>query len=68
MENKDIIEAWDSCYRGLLKICVLKEDLQAKTIQDYLKVLLALGILLKKCDLTEICCRQFSTFIKKTRN
>ena len=65
MENKDIIEAWDSCYRGLLKICVLKEDLQAKTIQDYLKVLLALGILLKKCDLTEICCRQFSTFIKK---
>ncbi len=64
MENKDIIKAWSSCYRGLLKINEIKDELHSKTIQDYLKVLFTLGILLKKCDISEICCRQYSQFIK----
>jgi len=64
MENKDIIEGWSSCYRGLLKLNILKEDLQPKTIQDYLKIVFTLGILLKKCDFREMCCKQYSGFIK----
>ena len=64
-ESKNIIAAWKSCYKGLLKLNKLKEHLREKTITDYLKALYPLSILLKKCDIKEICCQQYLSYIKK---
>ena len=65
IEHKNIIEAWNSCYKGLLKINEIKDKLKAQTVQDYLKVLLTLSILLNKGDLKNICCDQYAPFIRK---
>ncbi len=65
IEHKNIIEAWNSCYKGLLKINEIKDKLKVQTVQDYLKVLLTLSVLLNKCDLKEICCDQYAPFIRK---
>jgi len=65
IEHKKIIEAWNSCYKGLLKINKVKDKLRAQTVQDYLKVLLTLSVLLNKCDLKEIFCDQYAPFIRE---
>jgi len=63
IEKKDIIHAWNACYRGFLKINKEKKEIKTGLIQEYLKVLLNLSIMLKKCDLNKLCCDQFSSYI-----
>jgi|GEM_PF-1152871 len=64
LRQKSLIESWNACYEGFLQLKELQNDIETKLVQTYLKRMLELAIILKKCDIKGVFCEKYSDVLK----